>query len=92
MAVRRPALRAELEELTGKPVLLSMLGSLARRRGRGTQGPGVGAEDRRRRLSGDGAVPVAAAGPACRLDHGGPAVVKCGLCPMFPMCPAMRLP
>ena len=31
------------------------------------------------------------AGPACRLDHGGPAVVECGLCPIRPLCPVRRL-
>ena len=37
-------LRAELEELTGKPVLLA-IGEPGLREGRGTQGPGAGAEE-----------------------------------------------
>jgi hypothetical protein len=85
-------LRAELEELTGKPVLLAIGdGGLARGRGRVRQGPGAGTEEpasgpvRRRRGLG------AAAGPAYHLDHGGLAVVRCGLCPTCPMCPAVRL-
>jgi hypothetical protein len=33
-------------------------------------------------VRGGAAVLSAVAGPACRLDHGGPAVVLCGLCPI----------
>jgi hypothetical protein len=30
--------------------------------------------------------------PACRVEQGGPSMVKCGVCPIYGPCPVMRQP